>query len=753
MVQEEHSKLALNGWHPGERIIFTKLGFTSDPDVMNMWTHVDAEMSAQHQQFYVNRLPFIPIAVLDASGRPWGSILTGKSGKPGFMTSPTPTLLTAESKSWPGDPLLEITKPEALAARHNELLISGIGIESSTRKRNKFAGKITKIEPVEGETDSLNLELTVNQDVAHCPKYITLRTIYPYDGASPKVAYSRLDSLTSVDRLPDEAISFIQSADTAFLGTTYVAPNHEANQYPSHVAMNHRGGRPGFLRVTPSDGRTIVLPDYIGNKAMASLGNIETTPLASLTIMSYTHGHVLYLTGFATNLMGPEAYAIMPLQDRITTIYVTGYTFVKNALPFRSFNPLITPADATDVKEKIQISPYCPPIRYLAEEAGNATSLVKPPSDAHLPKALLTSIIVHSLAPGSDPGSYDIATFTFLLNRTAMKGKEDEFLIRPGQAVVLSLTDLLRDKEYEDLLPSLSDLGDDQPVLRTWSVVATSRWDMGSMAPDDATAEGGDLEFSFTIRLKPSGLATTALFTLVRRLKDKKPHLLNRIDGMKELGMSAGVVGVSGEFDMVEESENVDAMDVDEDVPVNGTAVKTNTKKVTCASGGIGITPFLGMLHALVNQPASATDWDVHFILSTREPEVLVPLISTALGLSHDKWNNQNYFKTPSRRIRIRLDVFSHLLMPDFPFPSRPTILGVGADAVEISIDMHKHIGRIQEGLFEMLLGDKNAEWKEDEYWLNREIYLCGPDKFSRVIVASCPVDVQGRVKMEGFAY
>jgi len=36
--------------------------------------------------------------------------------------------------------------------------------------------------------------------------------------------------------------------------------------------MNHRGGLPGFVRVRPSDGRTVVLPDFSGKLSYAYFG-------------------------------------------------------------------------------------------------------------------------------------------------------------------------------------------------------------------------------------------------------------------------------------------------------------------------------------------------------------------------------------------------------------------------------------------------------------------------------------------------
>jgi hypothetical protein len=59
-------------------------------------------------------------------------------------------------------------------------------------------------------------------------------------------------------------IDFVHATDTVYFGTTYVAPPTEEEEYPSHLGMNQRAGKAGFVRVRPSDGRTLVLPDYSG---------------------------------------------------------------------------------------------------------------------------------------------------------------------------------------------------------------------------------------------------------------------------------------------------------------------------------------------------------------------------------------------------------------------------------------------------------------------------------------------------------
>lgn len=70
--------------------------------------------------------------------------------------------------------------------------------------------------------------------------------------------------MSESDRLPDSIINFIHAADTVFIGTSYHAQEKDKLFYPSHVGQNQRGGKPGFVRVRRSDGRTVILPDYSG---------------------------------------------------------------------------------------------------------------------------------------------------------------------------------------------------------------------------------------------------------------------------------------------------------------------------------------------------------------------------------------------------------------------------------------------------------------------------------------------------------
>ena len=96
---------------------------------------------------------------------------------------------------------------------------------------------------------SSKISIFLNADVVcrNCPKYITLRELAPRPTTSPVVIENKLH-LGVGERLSSDGIAFILESDTVWLGTTYAAAE-EAQLHPSHLGMNHCGGRPGFIHV------------------------------------------------------------------------------------------------------------------------------------------------------------------------------------------------------------------------------------------------------------------------------------------------------------------------------------------------------------------------------------------------------------------------------------------------------------------------------------------------------------------------
>jgi hypothetical protein len=147
----------LNGWHPGERIIHEKLDITG-PVVFD-YTSIQGDLPPEHAQFYETCLPFLPMTALDQSGRPWGSILAGRDGEKGFIRSRQYTRLEVKAQTWDGDPLGDNLR---LFDKVENLMVAGIGVEFETRRRNKFAGVVSKINQSGHDID---MELLVNEAI------------------------------------------------------------------------------------------------------------------------------------------------------------------------------------------------------------------------------------------------------------------------------------------------------------------------------------------------------------------------------------------------------------------------------------------------------------------------------------------------------------------------------------------------------------------------------------------------------------
>ncbi|KAI0317623.1 hypothetical protein OF83DRAFT_1058353 [Amylostereum chailletii] len=551
----------LKGWHPGELAIQRKLAF--DGPMSMVWTSIDACMPEQHRTFHTRNLPFIPVTTLDARGRPWGSILAGQDGAPGFVQSPNEQELRIRARVWEGEPLVEnLERWMGEGPQRSKFLTAGIGIEFTTRRRNKFAGWVKDARKV--EEGVFELSLHVNQALGNCPKYINIRNLVPHPATNPHIAHRELDLHSP---LPAEIIAFIHAADTVFVGSTYVAKASDAHRFPSHAGMNQRGGRAGFLRVRPSDGRTVVLPDYSGNRFMTTLGNIEATPLAALTVVSFDTGDVLYLTGNARTLVGEKARALMPRQNVLTTVEATGFVFVRDALPVRQLPGSV-----------VQRSPYSPPIKLLREESAHASFADRAPT------VRLRRIETHTP---------DLATLEWDLVDSDGKGSGAPLAIVPGQAALLDFTNLLGQTAYSHMAPwAPTSINDDR--VRTWTVSSAHAAPMR--------------RFATTMRRKEGGVVTGALFSIAHKLREHRPELL---EDMRPLEIDIGLVGIAGDFGLPPVGEG-------------------GTMKLLWAAGGIGVTPFLSMLEALAGGGDDLRA-DVVLALSTREPEVLLGLIRRAL--------------------------------------------------------------------------------------------------------------------------
>lgn len=125
------------------------------------------------------------------------------------------------------------------------------------------------------------------------------------------------------DTLTEDEVAFIASRDSFYLATT------TENGWPY---VQHRGGQPGFLRVTGPN--TLAFADYKGNRQLLSTGNLAASDRVALFLMDYPQRARLKILGQARvedarahpdlvrDLTEPNE---RPLVERLFLINVVGY--------------------------------------------------------------------------------------------------------------------------------------------------------------------------------------------------------------------------------------------------------------------------------------------------------------------------------------------------------------------------------------------------------------------------------------------
>lgn len=246
------------GYHAGELAVQHRAGVTDMPFV------ADAELPPVARAFLAEQ-PWIALGAQDADGRVWASVLYGA---PGFITSPAPEVVHVAATPWPGDPL----------AGALDGPVGGLALEPSTRRRMRLNG--TAVGAADGTT------IWLDQVYANCPKYIATRAVETVEAGvvGEPVTGATLDA---------RAAALLAAADTAFVAT----------RGPDGFDVSHRGGRPGFLALI--DERTIVWPDYQGNRMFNTLGNLAADGGCGLTVVDPEDGTTLQLSGHAEVVWEP----------------------------------------------------------------------------------------------------------------------------------------------------------------------------------------------------------------------------------------------------------------------------------------------------------------------------------------------------------------------------------------------------------------------------------------------------------------
>jgi predicted pyridoxine 5'-phosphate oxidase superfamily flavin-nucleotide-binding protein len=244
---------------------------------------------------------------------------------PGFISTPTDSLLRVAALPAPVDPLrAQLAVGAALG---------GLGSEPHTRRRNRVNGHVAPV----GSDD---LTLRVVPSVGNCPKYIQARM--PHWVAEPS-ALSRAQSVErQAQTLAPAVRRLVQRADTFYIASSVarIGGDHPADG----VDVSHRGGKPGFVHLGDENGRSVLtIPDFVGNFMFNTLGNLVAHPRAGLLFADPDSGDLLQLSGRAEIVWdGPQVQAFDGAQ-RLLRVIVDEALWRPGAVPLRWSAPQLSP--------------------------------------------------------------------------------------------------------------------------------------------------------------------------------------------------------------------------------------------------------------------------------------------------------------------------------------------------------------------------------------------------------------------------
>jgi uncharacterized protein len=296
-------------FHTGERAVQSWLGVDEEADQIGRKMFRSALPDAHRALFA--QLPYLLAGSLDPDGQPWASMLVGR---PGFIDSPDAQTLRVHARPFEGDPLAHALVPGSA--------LGLLGIQLQTRRRMRLNGHVAAV-----SDDDFTVH--VDQSFGNCPKYITARAPIWNDAASA------LTTQPEVALLSLAAKACIAASDTCFIASASAAHTLAADTREG-VDVSHRGGKPGFARVTDTQTASVLtLPDFAGNNMFNTLGNLARYPQAGLLFPNFETGDLLSLTCDAEIIWHGAEVAAFRGAERLLRLHVRRGLFMPQRLPFR----------------------------------------------------------------------------------------------------------------------------------------------------------------------------------------------------------------------------------------------------------------------------------------------------------------------------------------------------------------------------------------------------------------------------------
>lgn len=300
-------KVRESPFHRGEREVQSRLGVRDQVEELGQ-RFIRDYLPQEHRDFYA-QLSHLILGTVDASGRPWASVIVGP---PGFIATPDERTVTVNAHRLHADPSNGNLSPGAP--------VGVLGIQYDTRRRNRITAK------VEDVTEDV-LKLRVDQTFGNCPQYIQARDaeltpdIAEIGDERPSVSFVKLNERTK---------AIISAADNFYIATCFMEDADNATQ---GADVSHRGGKPGFVRV--EDDRTLIFPDFSGNNHYNTIGNITMSPRAGLLFIDFENGDVLHLTCTAEVVWDSEEKRAFVGAERLVRFTIDEGLLVQNAVPIR----------------------------------------------------------------------------------------------------------------------------------------------------------------------------------------------------------------------------------------------------------------------------------------------------------------------------------------------------------------------------------------------------------------------------------
>jgi uncharacterized protein len=287
-------------FHEGELVVQQRAGVSAQAQKVGRIIAPNLPHGADR---FLANLPILFQGGVDAHDHVWASALTGA---PGFIRVTDAQTVEVHAAAIHNDPLARDTTHGTPAGF--------LAIDMATRQRFRFNGDATRKDH--------DLHIKINQAYGNCPKYIQRREVA--DLAPGSVPPKEPGLSTTDPTLAKEDTDLIQRADTFFIAST--AADHGAD-------VSHRGGTPGFVRVTPLG--EITFKDYAGNNMFQTLGNLTADPRAGLLFIDFKTGSTLQLSGQTEVLWAAKPSDNYAVTGRAVTFTTQQVVRTPHAVPLR----------------------------------------------------------------------------------------------------------------------------------------------------------------------------------------------------------------------------------------------------------------------------------------------------------------------------------------------------------------------------------------------------------------------------------